>query len=70
MAAKCWDAGVAFVSFVTMTTGSDTVVEAVGRGGTADGPLDGGMDKVAAASDVDVILTRYNMNKRTNARWQ
>ena len=79
MAGKRWDraatasfvicVGAAFVLAVTMTTGSDVVVEAVGRGGTVDGPLDGGMAKVTAASDVDVISTLCNMNERTNARW-
>ena len=53
---------------VTMTTGSATVVKAVGRDGATDGPLDGDRAEAASASDVDVILTRFKINERTNDR--
>ena len=43
------------------------IVAAVGRDGAADKPLDSDRAKVAAASDVEVISTRYNMNEHTHA---
>ena len=80
VAATCWDraataylvicVSAAFVFSVAVTTESAAGGGVVSRGGAADGPLGDDRAEVAAASDVEVILSRCSTNERTNARWR